>query len=109
MEEVYGFIGPAAAEYGWHCLIFEGPGQWSALKTNPGLRFRPDYDKPVSAVVDYLVTRPDVDPTKLGLIGYSFGGHLRRAPPRASRASLPAPRTRWSWTAARRQRPASRG
>src|SRR5262249_24498915 len=42
MEEVYGFIGAAAAERGWHCLIFEGPGQWSALKTNPGLRFRPD-------------------------------------------------------------------
>ncbi len=29
--------GLAAAEYGRHCLIFEGPGQWSALKNNPGL------------------------------------------------------------------------
>jgi Alpha/beta hydrolase family len=86
MEEVYGFIGEAAAAYGWHCLIFEGPGQWSALKTNPGLRFRPDYEKPVAAVVDYLVTRPDVDATKLALIGYSFGGHL------APRAAAGEPR-----------------
>jgi Alpha/beta hydrolase family len=86
MEEIYGFIGAAAAEYGWHCLIFEGPGQWSALKMNPGLRFRPDYEKPVSAVVDYLLTRPDVDSDKLALIGYSFGGHL------APRAAAGEPR-----------------
>ena len=86
MEEVYGFIGAAAADHGWHCFIFEGPGQWSALKANPGLRFRPDYEKPVSAVVDYLLTRPDVDGSKLALIGYSFGGHL------APRAAAGEPR-----------------
>ena len=44
MEEIYGWIGPVAAKSGWHCLIFEGPGQWAALKTNPGLIFRPDYE-----------------------------------------------------------------
>jgi Prolyl oligopeptidase family len=76
MEEVYGWIGTVAAQYGWHCLIFEGPGQWTALKTNPGLLFRPDYEKPVSAVVDYLFSRPDVDQDKVALIGYSFGGYL---------------------------------
>jgi hypothetical protein len=86
MEEVYGWIGEAAADYGWNCLIFEGPGQWSALKNNPGLRFRPDYEKPVSAVVDCLVRRPDVDPSKLALIGYSFGGYL------APRAAAGEPR-----------------
>lgn len=73
MEEIYGWIGPVAAQYGWHCLIFEGPGQWAALKTNPGLLFRPDYEKPVSAVVDYLFSRPDVDQDKVALIGYSAG------------------------------------
>jgi pimeloyl-ACP methyl ester carboxylesterase len=76
MEEVYGWIGEAAVDYGWNCLIFEGPGQWSALKNNPGLRFRPDYEKPVSAIVECLVRRPDVDPSKIALIGYSFGGYL---------------------------------
>ncbi len=76
MEEVYSWIGPLAAQYGWHCLIFEGPGQWTALKTNPGLIFRPDYEKPVTAVIDYLFTRPDVDQDRVSLIGYSFGGYL---------------------------------
>jgi pimeloyl-ACP methyl ester carboxylesterase len=76
MEEVYSWIGAAAAEYGWNCLIFEGPGQWAALMNNPGLIFRPDYEKPVGAVVDYLLTRPDVDRNRLALIGYSMGGYL---------------------------------
>jgi pimeloyl-ACP methyl ester carboxylesterase len=76
MEEVYCWIGKAAAEYGWHCLIFEGPGQWSALKLNPSLRFRPDYEKPVTVVIDYVLSRPDVDEEKLALIGYSMGGYL---------------------------------
>ena len=76
MEEVYHLTGAAAAEYGWNCLIFEGPGQWSALTRNPGLVFRPDYEKPVKAVVDYAISRPDVDGDKLALIGYSFGGYL---------------------------------
>jgi len=76
VEELYHFIGAAAAEYGWNCLIFEGPGQWSALTRNPGLVFRPDYEKPVKAVVDYALSRPDVDSDKLALIGYSLGGYL---------------------------------
>ena len=76
MEEVYGWVGTTAGDYGWHCLIFEGPGQWGALKANPGLVFRPDYEKPMNAVVDYLLTRPDVDPNKLALIGYSAGGYF---------------------------------
>jgi pimeloyl-ACP methyl ester carboxylesterase len=82
MEELYCWIGAAAPTYGWNCLMFEGPGQWSALKANPGLTFRPDYEKPVSAVVDYLLTRSDVDPGRLAIIGYSMGGYL------ATRAAL---------------------
>jgi pimeloyl-ACP methyl ester carboxylesterase len=86
MEEIYGWIGALAGEYGWHCFIFEGPGQWAALKANPGLIFRPDYEKPMRAVVDYLLTRPDVDPDRLALIGYSAGGYF------APRAAAGEPR-----------------
>ncbi|HUO41107.1 MAG TPA: alpha/beta fold hydrolase [Mycobacterium sp.] len=91
MEELYGWIGAAAPAHGWNCLIFEGPGQWSALKTNPGLTFRPDYEKPVGAVVDYLLTRADVDPGKLAIIGYSMGGYLatRGALDQRIRACIP--------------------
>lgn len=76
MEEVYCWIGAKAREYGYHCLIFEGPGQWGALKINPDLIFRPDYEKPVQSVVDYLLSREDVDGDKLAIIGYSMGGYL---------------------------------
>jgi pimeloyl-ACP methyl ester carboxylesterase len=91
MEELYCWIGAAAPAHGWNCLMFEGPGQWGALKTNAGLTFRPDYEKPVGAVVDYLLGRPDVDPTKLAIIGYSMGGYLatRGALDQRIRACIP--------------------
>ncbi|MCL2059429.1 MAG: alpha/beta hydrolase [Oscillospiraceae bacterium] len=75
-EEVYCWIGAIAREYGWNCLIFEGPGQWSALMDNPGLIFRPDYEKPVGAALDYLMGRSDIDNEKIAIIGYSMGGYL---------------------------------
>lgn len=87
-EELYHFIGNAIADRGWHCLIFEGPGQRGALHLNPGLVFRPDYEVPVRAVVDYAVSREDVDADRLALIGYSFGGVL------APRAAAFEPRIR---------------
>lgn len=75
-EEVVQWIGLAAAQRGWHCLVFEGPGQRGALHLNPGLHFRPDYEVPVRAVVDYATARPEVDGQRLALVGYSFGGYL---------------------------------
>ena len=75
-EEVYFWIGDSAHDNGWNCLIFEGPGQWGALMENPGLVFRPDYEKPVGAALDYLMARNDVDKEKVAIIGYSMGGYL---------------------------------
>ncbi len=91
IEELYCWIGAAAGAHGWNCLMFEGPGQWGALKANPGLIFRPDYEKPVGAVVDYLCTRSDVDSGKLAIIGYSMGGYLatRGALDQRIRACIP--------------------
>jgi len=53
-EELYYWIGPAAAERGWNCVLFEGPGQRGALHLNPGLTLRPDYEVPVAAVLDHV-------------------------------------------------------
>jgi pimeloyl-ACP methyl ester carboxylesterase len=91
MEELYCWIGAVAPAYGWNCLMFEGPGQWAALKANPGLTFRPDYEKPVGAAVDYLLSRSDVDPGTLAIIGYSMGGYLatRGALDQRIRACIP--------------------
>jgi pimeloyl-ACP methyl ester carboxylesterase len=91
MEELYCWIGAAAPAHGWNCLMFEGPGQWSALKANPGLMFCPDYEKPVGAAVDYLLSRSDVDPATVAIIGYSMGGYLatRGALDQRIRACIP--------------------
>jgi len=75
-EEVFGWIGQTAIEKDWNCLILEGPGQWGALMDNPGLVFRPDYEKPVGAAVDWLMERGGFDANKIALIGYSMGGYL---------------------------------
>jgi hypothetical protein len=88
-EELMHFIGFAAAARGWNCLIFEGPGQWSALRDDPALVLRPDYEAPMKAVVDYALARGDVDGAKLALIGYSLGGLL------APRAAAFDPRIRF--------------
>jgi pimeloyl-ACP methyl ester carboxylesterase len=75
-EELYHFIGAAAATRGWHCLMFEGPGQRGALYLNPGLVMRPDFEVPVHAAVDYALKRPEVDGDRLAVVGYSLGGYF---------------------------------
>jgi pimeloyl-ACP methyl ester carboxylesterase len=75
-EELVHWIGFAAVARGWNCLVFEGPGQWSALQLNPGLHLRVDYEVPVKAVVDYLLQRNNVDPDTIALIGYSLSTML---------------------------------
>jgi hypothetical protein len=75
-EEMVHFIGFAAVKRGWNCLVFEGPGQWSALQLNPGLVMRVDYEKPVAAVMEYLLQRHDVDQAKIALYGLSLSSLL---------------------------------
>jgi len=75
-EEMVHWLGFAAVARGWNCFVFEGPGQWSAMQLNPGLFMRHDYEVPVKAAVDYLITRNDVDPDKIALFGPSLGAVL---------------------------------
>jgi pimeloyl-ACP methyl ester carboxylesterase len=75
-EEMVHWFGFAAAARGWNCITFEGPGQWSAMQLNPGLHLQPDYEGPVTAVVEYLLTRTDVDPDKIAMYGLSLGASL---------------------------------
>jgi pimeloyl-ACP methyl ester carboxylesterase len=87
-EELYHWIGIHAAARGWNCLIFEGPGQWGPVFDKPPLLMRPDWEVPVRAVIDYALTRPEIDGERLALIGYSLGGYL------APRAAAMEPRIR---------------
>jgi len=74
-EELYFMGGAAAVARGYHCLLFEGPGQGMALREG-GLLFRPDWEKVVTPVVDFAIEQPGVDPERMALLGMSMGGYL---------------------------------
>ena len=59
---------------GLACLLFNGPGQGGAIRLQ-GLTTVPDYERPVTAAVNYLLERGDIDGDRLGLMGVSMGGY----------------------------------
>lgn len=73
--DMYFATAVAASRRGYHCLMYNGPGQGEAL-IEQGLRLRPDWETVVKAVVDVAVALPLVDPKKIALTGWSLGGHL---------------------------------
>jgi alpha-beta hydrolase superfamily lysophospholipase len=81
-EELYFFNGAAALARGYNVLAFDGPGQGAAL-VQQGLVMRPDWEAVITPVLDYALSRPDVDPARVALIGLSLGAHLA---PRAASA-----------------------
>ena len=74
-EELYFEVGLAAVKRGYNCLIFEGPGQGEVIRVQ-NIPYRYDWEKVVTPVVDYAVSRPDVDESKIALMGISLGGYL---------------------------------
>jgi len=73
-EELY-FTGAAAASRGYQCLLFEGPGQGRVIREQ-SIPFRPDWEKVITPVVDYLLARKDVMSARIALYGISLGGYL---------------------------------
>ncbi len=58
-----------------NCLTMEGPGQGEVIH-KMHIPFRPDYEKVVTAAVDFLIRQNAVDPKRIILWGESFGGYL---------------------------------
>ena len=76
LEELYTFAAAPALERGYNCLTFEGPGQGGVIRKQK-IPFRYDWEKVVTTVIDYALTRDrDIDPNKIALIGISMGGYL---------------------------------
>jgi 2,6-dihydroxypseudooxynicotine hydrolase len=65
---------------GMATFAFDGPGQGELFF---GAKLGPGFERYVSAVVDHLVDRPELDPSRFGVLGRSLGGHYA---PRAAAA-----------------------
>lgn len=66
--------GFAALARRYDMLTFDGPGQGYALWKQK-LFFRPDWEKVIGPVVDYALTRSEVDSKRIALLGISQGGY----------------------------------
>jgi esterase/lipase len=62
------------ADRGISCLMLDQPGTGEALRLQ-GLTARIDAEAWGSAAVDWLLARPDVDPARIGITGWSLGGY----------------------------------
>jgi len=74
-EEMHWMGARAAVERGFNVLVFDGPGQFASVHRQ-GLHFRADWENVVTPVVDYALTRQDVDPKRIALHCESLGGYL---------------------------------
>ena len=70
---------------GMATLAVDGPGQGEAEYDLP---ICPEFENPVSAIVDWIETRNDIDPARVGIWGVSLGGYS------APRAAAHEPRIR---------------
>ena len=75
ITDMYFASAVAASRRGYHCLLFDGPGQGEMLYEH-GVRLRPDWETVVQAVVDFALTLPIVDAKRIALSGWSLGGYL---------------------------------
>ena len=62
------------AKRGINTLAIDGPGQAEALRLR-NLHSRHDYEVPGTAAYDYVASRAEVDPKRVAVMGYSFGGY----------------------------------
>ena len=74
-QECYFVLAVAALRRGYNVLAFDGPGQGGALHLQK-LVMRPDWEAVITPVVDYALTRPEIDPDRIAGFGYSLGGYL---------------------------------
>lgn len=67
-------IDNAFIKRGLNCVVMDGPGQ--GISNIRKLRVTDDnYERAASAVINFMLTRPEVDANKIGVAGVSMGSH----------------------------------
>lgn len=72
---IYGGGGGSYTARGLAYLAVDSPGQGGTLRLKH-VYAPPDSERVAKAVIDYLVTRPDVDPNRIGIIGTRLAGYM---------------------------------
>ncbi len=74
-EQIYGNgFAQALSRRGISCLLLDQPGTGEALRQRK-LSGRHDAEAWATPALEYLLTRDDVDPTRIGMHGLSLGGY----------------------------------
>jgi dienelactone hydrolase len=68
------FAGLDLAKRGINVLAIDGPGQSEPLRLR-NIHSRYDYEAAGIPAYDYVAARPEVDPKRVAVMGYSFGGY----------------------------------
>ena len=74
ISNLWGSGAAGALERGYNVLLFDGPGQQTMLFQR-NVPFRFDWEAVTTPVVDFLLSRTDVDPAKIALYGISQAGY----------------------------------
>ena len=96
----------AAVERGYNVLTFEGPGQGEVIRVQK-LPFRADWERVVSPVIRYAVSRRDVDRARIGCGASAWAATWLHEPPPSIIAFPPSSRTPASTTSVRSCSPTS--
>jgi pimeloyl-ACP methyl ester carboxylesterase len=73
-EDCYFMVGPSGPLRGYNVITADLSGQ--GLNPDQGLYFGARMEVSARALVDYALSRPEVDPDRLALYGFSWGGHI---------------------------------
>jgi hypothetical protein len=65
--------GAAAHARGYHWMTFDGPGR-QAARRDGGLELRTDWETVIDAVLEPMLARPDVDSSRIALLGADHAG-----------------------------------
>ncbi len=71
--DLYFHLAPSAVKRGYNFVTADIPGQ-GALPLEEQF-FRPDTEKPVGAIMDFIQNRPEADPDRIAAYGISGGGY----------------------------------